>query len=567
MTANVNVTKVLFKRGNTAQNAAYTGINGEITVDTQVKTLRIHDGVTTGGNIVTAGAMASYIPTDPTITSIQANVAAANAAISAITGIDTSLLANAATQQTQINLLNANVAAANALIPNLLAVSGNILPSANITYSLGSEQFQWRDLWVSNNTIYIGNTPVRVDGNTLLINGAPVSGAYGNTQVAAYLPTYTGNITAGNLTITGNLDQPNRGFGNGPGTDLYITAGHTQGCSIPGGDTIISGGLGYGGVAWYGGNVTLRTGRLTSNNYSNQWNFAYDGTLTLPNADFGYSPIEPAILFPVPGFNGSKIQIANNGLTITAETQTWTFGTDGNLTFPTGGNLIFDSSATSVIDGVTNITANGNVTAAQYNFANGVNIFDTITGVTSISSSVSTLTVSDASGDYTYGALSYDYAVNGVTSGGFTISYSAPLVHGNVDISVGNVTVAGNVVQQGAYYETFSNVTNSGGNLTCNFANSAVFYATLTANVTANIYNVTATAGRVTSVTLIVDQGATPYGVANIQINGAGIQTIKWAGGTGPNTGTASNTDVMSFSLISLDGTSWRILGQVSNYG
>jgi hypothetical protein len=191
MTANVNVTKVLFKRGNTAQNAAYTGINGEITVDTQAKTLRIHDGVTTGGNVIVAGGVvgsysntnaAAYIPTDPTITSIQANVAAANAAISAITGIDTSLLANAATQQTQINLINANVSAANALIPNLLAISSNILPSANITYSLGSSTRQWRDLWVSNNTIYIGNVPLTVSNGNLLVNGSLVTGSGSGTD-------------------------------------------------------------------------------------------------------------------------------------------------------------------------------------------------------------------------------------------------------------------------------------------------------------------------------------------------------------------------------------------------
>jgi hypothetical protein len=122
------------------------------------------------------------------------------------------------------------------------------------------------------------------------------------------------------------------------------------------------------------------------------------------------------------------------------------------------------------------------------------------------------------------------------------------------------------VVQQSAYYETYANVTNSGGNLTCNFVNGATFYATLTANVTVNFTNVVATAGRVTGATLIVDQGATAYRVANIQINSGGVQTIKYAGGT-PNTGTASNTDIMSFSLISLDGTNWRVLGQISNYG
>jgi hypothetical protein len=140
-----------------------------------------------------------------------------------------------------------------------------------------------------------------------------------------------------------------------------------------------------------------------------------------------------------------------------------------------------------------------------------------------------------------------------------TSSYS------NVSIG-GNLYVSGNIVQQSAYYETYANVTNSGGNLTCNFVNGATFYATLTANVTVNFTNVVATAGRVTGATLIVDQGATAYRVANIQINSGGIQTVKYAGGT-PNTGTASNTDIMSFSLISLDGTSWRVLGQISNYG
>jgi hypothetical protein len=134
-------------------------------------------------------------------------------------------------------------------------------------------------------------------------------------------------------------------------------------------------------------------------------------------------------------------------------------------------------------------------------------------------------------------------------------------------VSTANLTIAGNVVQQSAYYETFSNVTNSGGNLTCNFVDGTTFYATLTANVTVNFANVVATAGRATGATLIVDQGATPYSVANIQINGGGVQTVKWAGGVGINTGTASNTDIMSFSLISLDGTSWRILGQIANYG
>ena len=42
-------TQVQFRRGTTTQNNAFTGANGEISVDTDVKTIRLHDGVTGGG--------------------------------------------------------------------------------------------------------------------------------------------------------------------------------------------------------------------------------------------------------------------------------------------------------------------------------------------------------------------------------------------------------------------------------------------------------------------------------------------------------------------------------------
>jgi hypothetical protein len=110
-----------------------------------------------------------------------------------------------------------------------------------------------------------------------------------------------------------------------------------------------------------------------------------------------------------------------------------------------------------------------------------------------------------------------------------------------------------------------ANVTNSGGNLTCNFVNGTTFYATLTANVTANFTNVSAISSTATGATIIVDQGATAYRVANVQVNGVN-QTVKWVGAT-VGTGTASNTDVMSFGLIHLGGGAYRVLGQISNYG
>ena len=47
-------TQVQFRRGTTTQNNAFTGAVGEITYDTDVKTLRLHDGTNSGGGAIVA---------------------------------------------------------------------------------------------------------------------------------------------------------------------------------------------------------------------------------------------------------------------------------------------------------------------------------------------------------------------------------------------------------------------------------------------------------------------------------------------------------------------------------
>ena len=80
----------------------------------------------------------------------------------------------------------------------LTQFDGNIIPSANVTYSLGNATHQWRDLWVSNNTIYIGGTPLTVSGTgSLLINGTNITA--NNTSTAT-----TASISGGNVTLNFN---------------------------------------------------------------------------------------------------------------------------------------------------------------------------------------------------------------------------------------------------------------------------------------------------------------------------------------------------------------------------
>ena len=81
-------------------------------------------------------------------------------------------------------------------------VAGNIVPAANITYSLGSATNMWKDLYLSSNTIYFSGTPLSVANGTLSLGGSPVGSTYSNANVASYLPTYSGNSGATITTAT-----------------------------------------------------------------------------------------------------------------------------------------------------------------------------------------------------------------------------------------------------------------------------------------------------------------------------------------------------------------------------
>lgn len=69
-----------------------------------------------------------------------------------------------------------------------LTVAGNILPDANITYDLGNSTHRFKDLYLANNTIYMGNATIKAVGTEVQITNADgnyvsvtVGGA--NTQV------------------------------------------------------------------------------------------------------------------------------------------------------------------------------------------------------------------------------------------------------------------------------------------------------------------------------------------------------------------------------------------------
>lgn len=123
----------------------------------------------------------------------------------------------------------ANVTAGNLTVTG---ITGNLIPSANVTYSLGDETHWWKSLYVSGSTIYIGGTPLTVSGGTLLTGGIEVTGIVKATSFLETVYAVTGTTpqiaaTNGSVqtwTLSGN-STPTDGLNAGESVTLMIDDG------------------------------------------------------------------------------------------------------------------------------------------------------------------------------------------------------------------------------------------------------------------------------------------------------------------------------------------------------
>ena len=93
------------------------------------------------------------------------------------------------------------------LVKDGLDVQGDILPTENVTYDLGSTTRRWKDLWLSNSTIYLGNSTISANTTSIVLTNPQggttiLTGASGAGEVTGAIVSVTGNITGGNLAAT-----------------------------------------------------------------------------------------------------------------------------------------------------------------------------------------------------------------------------------------------------------------------------------------------------------------------------------------------------------------------------
>ena len=88
-----------------------------------------------------------------------------------------------------------------------LVVGGNVIPTTDNTYFLGSETVRWHSLYVGDGSIYIGDLVLSNDANRLAVtdsDGNKVTISSNNIVLGDFVLSSSGAIT-GDVIITGNL--------------------------------------------------------------------------------------------------------------------------------------------------------------------------------------------------------------------------------------------------------------------------------------------------------------------------------------------------------------------------
>lgn len=185
-----------------------------------------------------------------------------------------------------------------------LTVGGDILPNVANGGNLGSAAKPWRSLYVSNSTIYLGETPLSVNGSgQLTVNGALAS----STNKLA--------VGAKEVVLTGGVNPYVTFPAISTGENIIIQGGEIA--SATGAVAITS-----------SDSVVINTNALTA---LNTWTFGDDGNLELPPGFITTNQVTGLNLR-----SGYDVHIISNHMDVDHE---WILDSYGDLTLPLNGDI------------------------------------------------------------------------------------------------------------------------------------------------------------------------------------------------------------------------------------
>ena len=328
-------------------------------------------------------------------------------------------------------------------------ITGNIIPSANVTYNLGSPTLRWKTLYLAGNTVYIGGIGISDGGGYLQI--LDVNGLQLGIQTASI-----------NNTIIGNT---------GPAAGTFTTLSVTNGGSITG---YFNGALGANtpnsvvatSVTTSGGGQI--SGYLTGAIGANSANSGVFTTLTTSGTITSSSQV-------VGYFSGAIGANSANSGAFTTVTTSGSVTASGNITAQTA-NIY-----------AANIIGNTSLYGAQYYWTNGATLASTITGTYSnsnvtaylptYSGTLSPSSLTTNNGGQISGYLTGAIGANTANTGNFT-SITTTGSGGNITGTNTGYVVAGYIVGNnnvyGGSYLWYNNNNTLASTITGTYSNSNV---------------------------------------------------------------------------------------------
>ena len=305
--------------------------------------------------------------------------------------------------------------------PNLLTVLGTISSQGNIvTGNVNTGGAIDADKTITGGNLATAGTVSaagNITGAYIFGNGSQLTGiaaSYGNANVANYLPTYSGNISSGNITTTGLVSAT----GN-------ITGGNISATNHTGTTVSVSGNITGGNIS-----ATNHTGTTVSvsGNVSGNYFIGNGSQLTGIASSYGDSNV------------------------------TTLLGTFGSNSISTTGNInsgIISATGTATVG---NLSTSGTVSAT----GNGTFGNITTAGIVSATGNVITGGTASATGTGTFGnvATAGTVSATGTVTGGNiatagTVSATGNITGGNISATIGSFS--GNINMNNQY---INNVTN-----------------------------------------------------------------------------------------------------------
>lgn len=394
------VTGLLLPVGNTAQQPSPASI-GTIRFNSETVILEVYDGnswVPAGGSTfnisnqtinpdgVTDTFVLNYDATDDTVLVTINGIMQTPAVAYSVTGnsitfaeipeptdtVEVRYIADAATV-TYIDNVSGNAlvraeSSGNVSIETTDAVTviGNIVPDTSNTYNLGSNDLRWSDLWLSGNTLVLGNIVVKnTTGNVIGFFGAdgttPATLDANAEIVSDAIASGTSEITF--ASVNGNI------LANVGGTTAVVVS--STGANITGNVT----------AGWFAGNGSALTGVQVSSvpaaNVTGLANVAttgdYDDLTNQPTIpthtsnlvnDSGFITVATANVISVNGQTGT-VTIATYG---NADVAAYLPAYSGNL----GGTLTTASQPNiTAVGTLSSLTATGNISGGNLSVGTG----------------------------------------------------------------------------------------------------------------------------------------------------------------------------------------------------